>query len=143
MQQKYLIRIILDEDIITADTTESWSPNECRITKTERGQTHDSLFKLKFPPKLNHCFNTERVSYHISCLKSDCFWASDTNTKCMLTNTTGDILNHLTDFRSGLYGFHTVNSEDEVIYIARNYNINRLSKDMKTTTIYIDRQVLR
>uniref|UniRef100_K1PFN3 Tripartite motif-containing protein 2 n=1 Tax=Magallana gigas TaxID=29159 RepID=K1PFN3_MAGGI len=78
---------------------------------------------------------------YISCVTSDRVWVSDGEYNLMLTDTTGVPLNRVEDSCSDLYrgGLHTVNSESELIYIDRNYNINKLSKDMKTTTTFIER----
>lgn len=55
-----------------------------------------------------------------------------------MVNKTGDILYHLEYLCSYLtHAPHTVNCESELIYIVRNYSINKLSKDMKIITTFI------
>ncbi|XP_061195222.1 uncharacterized protein LOC133203459 [Saccostrea echinata] len=76
-----------------------------------------------------------RCGRHISRVTSDRVWICDDN-NLILTNTAGDQLHHLTGILSG-YGVHTVNNEGDLIYIDREYNINKLSTDntVKTTLI--------
>eukprot|EP00105_Crassostrea_gigas_P043478 XP_019927626.1 PREDICTED: uncharacterized protein LOC105339862 isoform X2 [Crassostrea gigas] len=76
---------------------------------------------------------------HISCVTSDRAWVSDHKNNLILTNTTGVTLHYVMDLCSSSYGSHTVNSENELIYINRKFNINKLLKDMKTTTTIIKR----
>lgn len=64
-------------------------------------------------------------------------WVSDTN-NLILTNNTGGIEHHVTDLNNSYNGLHTVNSEGELIYISDDGNIKKLSKDMKTTTTFIE-----
>lgn len=67
----------------------------------------------------------------------DRVWVNDLLSNFVLPNTAGDILHH----RKGLFrygcGVHTVNSESEVIYIDRSYNIKKLSNDMKINNTFI------
>nr|XP_034319690.1 uncharacterized protein LOC117687382 [Crassostrea gigas]XP_034319691.1 uncharacterized protein LOC117687382 [Crassostrea gigas]XP_034319692.1 uncharacterized protein LOC117687382 [Crassostrea gigas]XP_034319693.1 uncharacterized protein LOC117687382 [Crassostrea gigas]XP_034319694.1 uncharacterized protein LOC117687382 [Crassostrea gigas]XP_034319695.1 uncharacterized protein LOC117687382 [Crassostrea gigas]XP_034319696.1 uncharacterized protein LOC117687382 [Crassostrea gigas]XP_03431969 len=104
--------------------------NQCLLKLTSGAELHQSLTV----PDVDRC-------YHISCVTSDRVWVSDYRNNLMLTDTTGVPLHRVEDSCSGLYryGLHTVNSESELIYIDRNYNINKLSKDMKTTTTFIER----
>ncbi|XP_065929520.1 uncharacterized protein [Magallana gigas] len=114
------------------------------IQITERGNRrvgNQCLLKLMYAPEVHRYLIVTGVDccFHISCVTSDRVWVSDKN-KLMLTDTTGVPLHHVEDSCSGLYGgLHTVNSESELIYIDRNYNIRKLSKDMKTTTTFIER----
>ncbi|XP_065932339.1 uncharacterized protein [Magallana gigas] len=100
--------------------------NQCLLKLTSGAELHQSLTV----PGVGRCF-------HISCVTSDRVWVSDYN-NLMLTDTTGVPLHRVEDSCRGV-GLHTVNSESELIYIDRNFNINKLSKDMKTTTTFIER----
>nr|XP_034318682.1 uncharacterized protein LOC105324463 isoform X2 [Crassostrea gigas] len=123
----------------TADVMESLS--EIPTTGTEKPQQgNQCLLKLISPPELLHSLTVTGVDrcLHISCLPSDWVWVSDDRNNLILTDTTCVPLNRLKDSCRGL-GSHTVNSESELIYIDWNYNINKLSKDMKTTTTFIER----
>ncbi|XP_065934599.1 uncharacterized protein [Magallana gigas] len=137
---RYITRqdALTDLNPATADVMESLS--EIPTTGTEKPQQgNQCLLKLMSPPKLLHSLTVTGVGrcYHISCVTSDRVWVSDYN-NLMLTDTTGVPLHRVEDSCSRLYGLHTVNSESELIYIDRNYNINKLSKDMKTTTTFIE-----
>lgn len=86
----------------------------------------------------------------------DRVWVSDRK-KFILTNTAGSTLNTLTDLggiflNSPLvistqqqkcaslgYGLHSVNSEGSLIYIDWIGHINILSKDIKTSTRFVER----
>lgn len=93
---------------------------------------------------------------HISLLTADKFWISDKKHTYGLVDTTnatpgdGEIVlsgritilhrNLQEDVSHDFYnGPHTVNNEHELIYIDRNYDIIKLSRDMKTSTILIER----
>lgn len=80
--------------------------------------------------------------YHISYVKSDQAWVSDDN-NLILTNATGDSLKQLNDVCKDLFrGVHTVNSDGDLIYINKDYEISKLSYDMKSYTTLIDKTVL-
>uniref|UniRef100_K1Q7T1 A-kinase anchor protein 9 n=1 Tax=Magallana gigas TaxID=29159 RepID=K1Q7T1_MAGGI len=103
-------------------------------------QGNQCLLKLMSLSELLHSLTVTGVDrcYHISCVTSDRVWVSDIS-NLILTDTTGVPLHRVEDLCRGLFGgSHTVNSESELIYIDRNYNINKLSKDMKTTTTFIE-----
>lgn len=86
-------------------------------------------------PKLYQSFTVPGVNncYHMSCLTPDRVLVNDYDTT-ILTNTTGDILFYQKHLCGGP---HTLNSEYELIYIDMYYNICKLSKNLKTTTIII------
>eukprot|EP00105_Crassostrea_gigas_P034189 XP_019918337.1 PREDICTED: uncharacterized protein LOC105317290 [Crassostrea gigas] len=125
----------------TADVTESL--NEIPTTGTEKPQqVNECLLKMMSPPELLHSLTVTGVDgcLHISCVTSDRVWVNDGRKKLILTDTTGVPLHRVEGSRSYICkGSHTVNSENELIYIDRKYNINKLSKDMKTTTTFIER----
>uniref|UniRef100_A0A8W8HKL3 Tripartite motif-containing protein 3 n=1 Tax=Magallana gigas TaxID=29159 RepID=A0A8W8HKL3_MAGGI len=138
---RYITRqdALTDLNPATADVMESLS--EVPTTGTEKPQQgNQCLLKLMSPPELLHCLTLTGVGcFHISCVTSDRVWVSDWGI-LILTDTTGVPLHHVKDSCRDLYkGLHTVNSESELIYIDRKRNINKLSKDMKTTTTFIER----
>lgn len=68
-----------------------------------------------------------------------------------MTNTKGETLYHLDNLYCGelysdslysdsfhLIGSHTVNNESELFYIDKDYSINKLSKDMRTTSTFLE-----
>nr|XP_034320706.1 uncharacterized protein LOC105333854 [Crassostrea gigas] len=132
-------QLSMTESLNKEDVMESLSA----IQITERGNRrvgNQCLLKLTSGAELLQSLTVPGVDrcLHISCVTSDRVWVSD-RYNLMLTDTTGVPLHRVEDSCSDLYtGIHTVNSESELIYIDRNYNINKLSKDMKTTTTFIE-----
>lgn len=111
------------------------------IQITEKG--HRSVgcrYKLRMMDRIGFCqsFMLTGVDScnHISCMaSSDRLWVSDV---CLiLTNTAGFVLHRVADLCIDSYGAHTLNSENELIYIDSNYNIKKLSNDMETTTTFL------
>ncbi|XP_065931157.1 uncharacterized protein [Magallana gigas] len=138
---RYITRqhALTDLNPATADVMESLS--EIPTTGTEKPQQgNQCLLKLMSPPKLLHYLTVTGVNscHHISCVTSDRVWVSDYSKNLMLTDTTGVPLHRVKDSCYGR-GSHTVNSESELIYINRKDKINKLSKNMKTTTTFIKR----
>ncbi|XP_065939297.1 uncharacterized protein [Magallana gigas] len=135
-------QLSMTESLNKEDVMESLSA----IQITERGNRrvgNQCLLKLMSSAKLHQSLTVTGVGecYHISCVTSDRVWVSDWN-NLMLTDTTGVPLHRVKDSCSGDIfgdGLHTVNSESELIYIDRKHNIKKLSKDMKTTTTFIQR----
>nr|XP_034321828.1 uncharacterized protein LOC105317460 [Crassostrea gigas] len=101
--------------------------NQCLLKLTSGAEFHQSLTVTG----VKECF-------HISFVTSDRVWVSDWD-KLILIDTTGVPLHCVEDSCNG-NGFHTVNSESELIYIDRKRNINKMSKDVKTTTTFIERR---
>uniref|UniRef100_K1PFM4 Tripartite motif-containing protein 2 n=1 Tax=Magallana gigas TaxID=29159 RepID=K1PFM4_MAGGI len=142
---RYITRqdALTDLNPATADVMESLSESPTPGTEKPQ-QGNQCLLKLMSPPELlpSLTLTGVRRCYHISCVTSDRVWVSDGH-NLVLTDTTGVPLHRVEDSWSGDIftgnGLHTVNSESELIYIDRNYNINKLSKDMKTTTTFIER----
>ncbi|XP_052694642.1 uncharacterized protein LOC128172945 [Crassostrea angulata] len=136
---RYIIRqdALADQDQTTADVIKSLT--EIPTTWTEETQEeNERLWKLSSP--IFFQLKGVRRFYHISCVTSDRVWVSDDRNNLMLTDTTGVPLHRLEDSCSDPFtGFHTVNSESELIYIDEDNNINKLSKDMKTTTTFKER----
>ncbi|XP_065937207.1 uncharacterized protein [Magallana gigas] len=130
-------QLSMTESLNKEDVMESLSA----IQITERGNRrvgNQCLLKLTSGAELHQSLTVTGVDgcFHISCVTSDRVWVSDWK-NLMLTDTTGVPLHRVEDSWSG-FGLHTVNSESELIYIDRNSNINKLSKDMKTTTTFIE-----
>ncbi|XP_052693110.1 uncharacterized protein LOC128171369 [Crassostrea angulata] len=131
-------QLSMTESLNKEDVMESLSA----IQITERGNRrvgNQCLLKLTSGAELHQSLTVTGVDgcFHISCVTSDRVWVTGYN-NLMLTDTTGVPLHRVKDSCCG-NGLHTVNSESELIYIDRKYNINKLSKDMKTTTTFIER----
>lgn len=62
-------------------------------------------------------------------------WVSDYGTNTFLINTTGGLIQRLK--RAVTLQPHTLNSDDELIYIHESYNIHKLSMDMEKTETFI------
>lgn len=111
--------------------------------RDDRRVGNECLLKLMPVPKLHQSviinYNEIKCCIHISFVSSDMVWVSD-GRNLTLTNKTGDTVYFLKDVwrKYFPYGTHTVNSEMELIYISNNFNINKLSKDMETTTVLLE-----
>ncbi|XP_062569634.1 uncharacterized protein LOC134231670 [Saccostrea cucullata] len=74
---------------------------------------------------------------HISFVTPDKIWVSDRRS-LILTNSKGNILHHFYDVNK-YYGVHTVNNVGELIYVDKDWNINKLSADNTTKSTLIQR----
>lgn len=105
--------------------------------------------KLMPVPELHQSLKVKGVDggHHISCMTSDRAWVSDDKTHLTLTKTTSDTLHQLKDLcdsdKTMSNGLHTVNNERELIYIDSNRNIVKLSTDMITTTVLVNRKSIK
>ncbi|XP_052692430.1 uncharacterized protein LOC128170709 [Crassostrea angulata] len=132
-------QLSMTESLNKEDVMESLSA----IQITERGNRrvgNQCLLKLTSGAELHQSLTVTGVDDcdHISCVTSDRVWVSDRD-NLMLTDTTGVPLHRVEASCRYLFGLHTLNNESELIYIDRKRNINKLSKDMKTTTTFIKR----
>lgn len=122
-----------------------------QIQVTEKGKGrigNEHLLKLMPGPELHQSVTlpNSHGCFHMTSVTSNLFWASYIDNNIILSNTTGDTLYHLLDTPSDLlsgYGAHTVNSSNELIYIDKEYNIKKLSMDLKTTTTFLTRAQLK
>ena len=67
---------------------------------------------------------------HISCLGRGLFWVSD-GRKLLLTNQLGESKVRVTGALSSKSGMHTLSKNSELIYIAKNLNINKRDNNGK------------
>lgn len=83
---------------------------------------------------VHHCF-------HITCATLDQVWVSDNGGNLVLMSTTGETQHSRVCLCRSVsndgYGFHTISNECELIFIDENYNVNTISEDLRTTTIFI------
>ncbi|XP_052696100.1 uncharacterized protein LOC128174628 [Crassostrea angulata] len=106
------------------------------IQMKERGKRHIRNDQLLTPMSALTVTSVDSCD-HISCVTSDLVWVKRW-TKLILTNTAGENLHCRDDTCIKLQcGAHTVNSEREIIYIDNDYNVKKLSKNMKTITTFI------
>lgn len=102
------------------------------------------LLKLMPGPELHQYLTAKDVRgcIHVSCMKSERVLVSDRN-NLIQTNVTGDTLHHIYDLYSDEYcgllsvGLHTVNNDGELLYIDMDYNVKKISKDIKSTDVFI------
>ncbi|XP_052680950.1 uncharacterized protein LOC128161660 [Crassostrea angulata] len=137
-----IYRYITRQDALTASADVMESLREIPTTGTEKPQQgNQCLLKLMSPPELLHSLTVTGVDRcdHISCVTSDRVWVSDWN-NLILTDITGVPLHRVKDSCRGV-GLHTVNSESELIYKDRKYNIKKRSEDMKTTKTLIRKKI--
>ena len=110
----------------------------------KRQERNDPLFKLMPSPVLQKSFEVSNVKAidHMSCVTPYRVWVSnDYGKKIILKDTTTNkTLYRLTDSCLQKGGSHTVNSKGELFYIDINYNIKKLCSDMKTKTIFLQRE---
>lgn len=111
--------------------------NEFQI---ERRGGYERFLKLISDPKIYKSIpvTSVRGCYNISHVALDRFWVNDRK-NLILTNMTGVVTFHSVMYLcSDLYIIsHTVNSHCEIIYINKRYKIMKLSKDLKTRTLFI------
>ena len=67
---------------------------------------------------------------HISFSTTDTFWISSGN-DLILTDKTGKTLHYISNLHDVLSGVHTVNEKWELIYIADDFSIQKMSSDME------------
>lgn len=69
-----------------------------------------------------------RKCFHIACVTPDLIWVSDVGKDIILTNTAGCILHHIDDSCPGVGGKHTVNCENELMFIDHYLNVKKTVK---------------
>lgn len=110
------------------------------VDKGKRCESNELMLTLMSEPELHHFFKISDVLYccHISGVTSDQFWVNGNEKNLILTNTKGDKLNQLQDVCADdiAAGVHTVDFANNLIYIDKDYNLNKLSTNMKTPTIF-------
>lgn len=118
------------------------SPNNIQITEEEiEEQGNNNSLHLMSTPEFQKSLSVAGVKrcYHINRVIHDRVWVSDKEGNLNLSNSSGDTLHHLKGFPHKSYnGLHTVNDNSELFYIDANFNINKLSIDLKTTTTFIE-----
>lgn len=101
---------------------------------------NDGLLKMSFSPTFLQSFLVKGVKMcrHMSFVAPYNIWVSDNQQNLTLTNTKGKILYHVKRNRS--HGIHTVGSDRNLIYIDNDYNITKLSEDLKFTKIFLEKE---
>ena len=116
--------------------------SEIKITESgkQRREKGELQLTLMPSPLLQKSLSVTGVGDcdHISCVTPNRLWVSDGYNLILIDTTTGEKLFILEDFLKVETGKHMVNSDRELIYIDKHYNLCKLSSDMKTTTLLID-----
>lgn len=119
--------------------------SEIQMNKTEkRSVSLDRMLKI-YPSVLHVDLSISKTilncCLHISCLAHDKFWICD-NSKLVLMDTSGAVYHRLNDIWNYVHitGLHSVSREQELIYINRDSNLTKLSKDTKTRSIFFKRE---
>lgn len=109
----------------------------------------DRLLTLMSSPVLQKCITVKGLNRctDISLVTSGFFWVSNKGSiedidslkpvKLILSDTEGNTLDQITDAHSRSTAFHTLSNNRDLIYIAENKNIIKLSNDMKTKTTVV------
>lgn len=118
----------------TSDSIESSTGNQ--YLQTKRTGDECPIYYPKKPKKLNAVITTGYGPNHISCTGTNYVWFSYTPNTISLTNTKGPDKHTLMEVcgDASYFGRHTVNKENELIYIDKKYNIMKLSSDLKNKT---------
>uniref|UniRef100_K1PGT2 Brain tumor protein n=1 Tax=Magallana gigas TaxID=29159 RepID=K1PGT2_MAGGI len=127
----------INNAINTKDVLESLIDIKMRDGE-KRHFKNERLLKLMTGVELHQSLSVKDARHcdHISCVTSDRVWISYRD-HLMLINTKGDTLYSLNKLSNYSDGFHTVNKENELIFIG-NGCITKLSRDMKTATTFIE-----
>lgn len=106
-----------------------------RCTATERMLTLTAALEFQ----RSFTVTGVRACYHISQVTSDQAWISDKNS-LILVKMTDEKTHHRRNFEHNVLGngFHTVNNENELIYIDKYTNIRKLPNYMTRTETFID-----
>lgn len=162
---KHFLYDIVDQNLSTYDMKKSNNEIEnlheradCFSNQTVRPMLHQSLTV----ERVNGCVHISRVTsnriwmsdvnntlegvrdcVHISRVPSDRIWMSNVDDNLTLTNTANVILKNLQEKCCFSFsGVHTVNKKGDLIYIDKDYNINKLSADLETTSTFIKKNHL-
>ncbi|XP_078311804.1 uncharacterized protein LOC144618839 [Crassostrea virginica] len=99
----------------------------------------EDMLTLLSSPVLQKSLSVTGVKrcYHISCVTPDRLWVSDEYNIILTDTATGKQLHSVENLFFSGGGIHTVNSEGQLIYKDKEYNIIKLCNDMETTTTLI------
>lgn len=137
-------KLSLTKEINTEDLIKTLSEIQIITSGKQRRELGKLPLALTSFPVLQKSISVKGVNrcYYISCVTPDRFWVDDGELNLVLTDiTTGAKLYHVQfeneSIRRGYpkSGRHTVNQKCELIYIDKNYNINKLCSDRTTTTL--------
>lgn len=118
--------------------------SKIQMNETEKRHVSiDRMLKIIYPSVLELSISEEGVNccLHISCLPHEQVWICD-KSKLVLMDTTGVVHHRLNDIWNHVHitGLHSVNREQELIYINRDSNLIKVSKDTKTKSIFFKKE---
>lgn len=120
--------------------------SEIQMNKTEkRSVSLDRMLKIICPSVLHGQLSTSKANLncciHISCLPHNKVWICD-KSKLVLMDTSGVVYHRLNGIWNHVHitGLHSVNQNQELIYISSDSNLIKLSEDMKTMSIFFKRE---
>lgn len=128
------VRLFMTDSINRIDVVKTLT--DINIFEKDKRQVRSEQFLKSMPSLISHkIFSVPRIKGcdHISCVTSNMVWISNGG-NIVLANTSGATLHHISDSGGYFTGNHTVNAEQELIYVDINYNVKKISKDMKTIT---------
>lgn len=119
--------------------------SEIQMNKTEkRSVSLDRMLKI-YPSVLHGQLSISKANLncciHISCLPHNKVWICD-KSKLVLMDTSGVVYHRLNGIWNHVHitGLHSVNRNQELIYISSDSNLIKLSEDMKTMSIFFKRE---
>lgn len=120
--------------------------SKIQMNKTEkRSVSLDRMLKIIYPSVLHGQLSTSKANLncciHISCLPHNKVWICD-KSKLVLMDTSGVVYHRLNGIWNHVHitGLHSVNRNQELIYISSDSNLIKLSEDMKTMSIFFKRE---
>nr|XP_034308067.1 uncharacterized protein LOC117683178 [Crassostrea gigas] len=135
-------QLSMTESLKKEDVMESLSGTNITERRNQR-VGNEYLLKLMSAPWFHQSCDVEGVDgcHHISCVTSNQVWVSDVQ-NLILKNTKTFTSQHVKNLGSDdIYigdGSHTVNNDSQLIYIDEQYTIKKLSKNMKTSTTFVE-----
>lgn len=129
--------MFLDENKLFVQKKQSLK--DVHLKESEKpSQLASSRLLLMSDPELIQSFTMRGLAFsnHITCVTSNLAWISDEN-HLILTNNAGHTIKRW-DYLKDRQGDHTINSNNELIYIDEEDNIMVLSNDMETPITFIE-----
>lgn len=129
--------MFLDENKLFVQKKQSLK--DVHLKESEKSsQLASSRLLLVSDPELIQSFTLRGFAFcnHITCVTSNLAWISDEN-HLILTNNVGHTIKRW-DCLKDRQGDHTINSNNELIYIDEEDNIMVLSNDMETPITFIE-----
>lgn len=135
-------RFSFTQDINMVDLIELLVKFKFTLSRKQRKPGKEHLLTLMPSPELQNALSVTGVYEcdHISCVKQNEIWVSGYNQLILHDISTGNKLCHVDDLlQNSRTGLHAVNPNRELIYIDKDYNINKLSlsDDLKILTVFI------